>query len=580
MQAYTEQYELESTWSTRKTDEIIMNSIDGDIPQEMELKIRTAIESMGVTQTDELFVKLFSFILKEKSSKPIQAIATQLGAVAGMTDSLEAFEWGVVLVKLCKNSGLYELVQSDQDDAWYVVPNFCLSKSTKQEIDKLQYLPPMKITPLDWVDNHSGGWLYETKSILLGKKFAKHNDPLAYDVLNKLQKVQWTIDTETYLTEKDTNHNLKKKQFLRVMDEYLGKPFHFVWRYDSRGRSYSSGYHLNIQGNEYGKALISLYNKEKITNFDNMYIAIANHAGLDKLTWQERIDWTSKQQSFDDVEWDEPMLGRKAVRALGDAIAGKKSGYMMSADATSSGVQIMAVLSGCKSTAKLTNCIDPTKRYDLYTEVSTLMNAELTKPVPRAIIKACTMTHYYNSKATPKALLSEEGLEVFNRVIKGVCPGAEEVMEVINSCWDATADAHSWEMPDGHTVYVPVVSATDVTYADSELGEIPLRYYQQAPSDNYRSLAANICHSVDGYVAREMVRRCDFQLAHIHDCFLFPVDHLQDVSRTYREIMAEVAKSDLLQDILRQITNDPKLTITKYSSDLDQDILNSSYMLS
>jgi hypothetical protein len=77
-----------------------------------------------------------------------------------------------------------------------------------------------------------------------------------------------------------------------------------------------------------------------------------------------------------------------------------------------------------------------------------------------------------------------------------------------------------------------------------------------------------------------MIRRCDFQLSHIHDCFVFSPDYLQDVAGTYREIMAEIAKGNVFQDIIRQITGDTKIVVAKYSDDLDQAILNSSYMLS
>ena len=164
--------------------------------------------------------------------------------------------------------------------------------------------------------------------------------------------------------------------------------------------------------------------------------------------------------------------------------------------------------------------------------------------------------------------------------MEGLLPGAEDVMETINSCWNSDAAPHTWMMPDGHTVYVPVVEGQNVTYADPELGDIPLRYYYQTPSDNYRSLCPNLIHSIDGYVAREMIRRCDFQLSHIHDCFVFSPDHLQEVADTYRDIMAEVARSDIFQDILRQLTGDTHITVTKYSNDLDIAILNSSYMLS
>ena len=579
MNTAIEQYMLETSWSTRMTDEIVLEAIQGEFPFSMELGILEAITDLnrGTVSNKEIYIKLFSIILKDKVARPIQAIATQLGHIAGIKDSAEAFEWGILLVKECRNSGLYVL--QDIDDEWYVHPNFTLDKKTKQKLAKLQYLPPMKVMPIKWTTNHNGGWFFETKHLVLGSRFTKHDEPLAYDVINKLQSIQWEIDSITYKLEKQTNRVMNKKKFLRVINEYLGVPFHFVWRYDSRGRSYSSGYDLNLQSNEYGKSLLSLHEKELIADngIANLYIAIANHAGKGNLTWQERIDWASKQ-NYGLIDWKEPILGRKAVRALKDTKACKPSGYVMSVDATSSGLQVMAAVSGCRKTAELVNMVDPTTRRDVYTEIADLMNAQLPKPVPRKIAKQVAMTHYYNSKATPKALLKKHELSVFYEVIQGLLPGAESVMEAINECWNPEADHHTWVMPDGHTVYVPVVEAVNGTYADLELGEIPLRWYHQTNSDNYRSLCPNVIHSIDGYVAREMVRRCDFQLSHVHDCFVFNPNHLQEVTKTYREIMAEIANTDLLGDILCQITS--SMTWQTPSNNLATDILNSNYMLS
>jgi hypothetical protein len=579
MNTAIEQYALETSWSTRITDEIVLESIQGEFPFSMELGMLNVIADInrGKVSSKEIYIKFFSIILKDKIAKPIQAISTQLGHIAGIKDSAEAFEWGILLVKECKNFGLYTLQDIDGD--WYVHPNFTLDKKTKQKLAKLQYLPPMKTMPIKWTNNHNGGWFFETKHLVLGSRFTKHSEPLAYDVINKLQAIPWEIDTDTYMLEKQTNRVMNKKKFLRVIHEYLGIPFHFVWRYDSRGRSYSSGYDLNLQSNEYGKSLLSLHKKELITSQGeaNLCIAIANHAGKDKLTWQDRYDWAI-MQDLDKVVWDEPILGRKAVRALKDTQACKPSGYVMSVDATSSGIQIMAALSGCKQTAKLVNMIDSTTRYDVYTEVADLMNKQLSKPVPRKIAKQVVMTHFYNSKATPKALLSKQELGVFYDVIEGLLPGAEKVMHSINECWNPEEDSHSWVMPDGHTVYIPVIEGINGTYSDSELGDIPLRWYHQTKSDNYRSLCPNVIHSIDGYIAREMVRRCDFQLSHVHDCFVFNPNYLQAVMKTYRIIMAEIANSNVLGDIIEQITgSNPWSTAT---NGLDQDILNSSYMLS
>ena len=129
-------------------------------------------------------------------------------------------------------------------------------------------------------------------------------------------------------------------------------------------------------------------------------------------------------------------------------------------------------------------------------------------------------------------------------------------------------------------MYIPIIEGINGVYSDNELGDIPLRWYHQTKSDNFRSLCPNVIHSIDGYVAREMIRRCNFQLSHVHDCFVFNPNHFQDVTSTYRKIMAEVAKGDILQDVLQQITGNSSLVVTKFSDDLDVDIINSNYMLS
>ena len=584
MNTAIEQYALETSSSTRITDEIILEAIQGEIPFRMELNILETITDLnrGKRSNKEIYIKMFSILLKDKTAKPIQAISTQLGHIAGIEDSARAFVWGILLAKECKDVGLYTFIT--RNDEWYVHSNFQLDKNTKRKLAKLQYLPPMKTLPVPWANNHNGGWLLETKHLVLGSRFTKHDKPLAYDVINKLQSIPWELDSDTYLHERDTNRALNKKKFLRVIKEYLGIPFHFVWRYDSRGRSYSSGYDLNLQSNEYGKALLSLHKKELITEtgLPNLYIAIANHAGKDKLTWQDRYDWAVMQKfdKIDEIAWNEPILGRKAVRALKDTEDCKPTGYVMSLDATSSGIQVMAAVSGCKKTARFVNMMDPAIRYDLYTEIASLMNMQLPKPISRKIVKQVAMTHFYNSRATPKALLSKIELGVFYNIITGLLPGAEDVMDIINQCWNPNANHHTWIMPDGHTVYVPVVESTNGVYSDPELGDIPLRWLHQTKSDNFRSLCPNVIHSIDGYVAREMIRRCNFQLRHVHDCFVFNPNHFQDVTSTYRKIMAEIAKGDILQDILQQITGNSSLVVTKFSDDLDCDIVNSNYMLS
>ena len=225
-------------------------------------------------------------------------------------------------------------------------------------------------------------------------------------------------------------------------------------------------------------------------------------------------------------------------------------------------------------------------REDIYQFVADKMNIilEAINQVIRKDVKKPVMTTFYNSEANPKETFNKKQLKAFYAALDDTLPGALDVMEAINEYWDSTADVHMWTLPDGHVAKVPVTEMSDIRIEVDELDHrtFTYRYNKQQPSENYRSLVANIVHSVDGYVAREMVRRCHsmkIDLVHIHDCFVFSPDYLQVVQQTYREILAEIANSDLLSNILSEISG-TYVPVTKLSTDLAKDILNSEYMLS
>ena len=117
-------------------------------------------------------------------------------------------------------------------------------------------------------------------------------------------------------------------------------------------------------------------------------------------------------------------------------------------------------------------------------------------------------------------------------------------------------------------------------YIDPEFGKIRLEWESIGSNDDYRSLCPNVIHSIDGYIAREMIRRCNFQLVHVHDCFLFHPNHFLAVKDNYRKIMAEIAKSDLFGNILRQLTGKNSLRVNRKNNMLYTFIENSEYMLS
>ena len=326
---------------------------------------------------------------------------------------------------------------------------------------------------------------------------------------------------------------------------------------------------------------------QQFTGLEYLKIDIANAMGIDKDLWDKRLEWVDKYihelESFTEHA-DEPLLYIKAVKALRKTEAGIPSGHAMMLDATASGLQIMAALSGCKKTAAHVNMINNGKRNDIYTEITDTMNQSLPldEQVTRDSVKKPLMTHYYNKMK--QDTLTEHQQEVFYVALGNNFTGAEAVKDLINQYWGPLALSHKWFLPDGHEVIVKVTEMINTRIEVDELNHTTFMYRFEAntPSDKSTSLVPNVIHSIDAYIAREMVRRANkqgFELAHIHDAFVAHPNNMNKVRQNYIDIMAEIADSDLLADILTDLAGYKQLVV-KLSDDLAISIRSSEYMLS
>jgi hypothetical protein len=68
-----------------------------------------------------------------------------------------------------------------------------------------------------------------------------------------------------------------------------------------------------------------------------------------------------------------------------------------------------------------------------------------------------------------------------------------------------------------------------------------------------------------------------FELVCIHDAFKAHGNNMNTVRYWYKEILAELADSHLMQDIIQQIHKDTSITLTRSSETLGNDIRNSNY---
>jgi len=320
---------------------------------------------------------------------------------------------------------------------------------------------------------------------------------------------------------------------------------------------------------------------------DMLKIDIANCFGLDKVSWIDRLLWTESKKDtlshyIDDAE--NKMLYLKAIHAYQATLRGVPSGHNMFLDATASGLQIMAALSGCKKTARHVNMINTGKREDVYTEVATLMNKQVSveHKVTRDLIKKPVMTHYYNK--FNQDTLNDVQQEAFYTVLAHSFEGAEAVKDTINDYWNPNATEHVWTLPDGHVSRVKVTEMINARIEVDELDHTTFTYRFEVnrASDVSTSLVPNIIHSIDAWIARDMVRQAHkegFELAHIHDAFCAHPNHMQRVREMYKGFMADLADMSLLESILSEISG-KAVSLTKFSDDLSIDIIDSEYMLS
>lgn len=108
---------------------------------------------------------------------------------------------------------------------------------------------------------------------------------------------------------------------------------------------------------------------QNLTGKQYLAVAISNSYGMDKKTWNQRLAWVAENR--DNLkslqrQAKEPAMFFAAVQALEDAEAGKPSGFPISLDATSSGLQILSALISCRKSAEMCNVVN---RYDENGEV-------------------------------------------------------------------------------------------------------------------------------------------------------------------------------------------------------------------
>ena len=179
---------------------------------------------------------------------------------------------------------------------------------------------------------------------------------------------------------------------LNVEGTVSNGPLWFVHRVDSRGRMYPAGNALNPQGSDLARSLLRFHRGKPIGDGRGPFwlaAQVAKAFGHDKLSWDDRVQWTHNNEDMIRRIASDPLENRQewvresdklwsALAAASEWTAYLDSGRSRSfvttlpifIDGTCNGLQHYAALSGDPELAKLVNLKPGDIPHDLYKDVA------------------------------------------------------------------------------------------------------------------------------------------------------------------------------------------------------------------
>ena len=174
-----------------------------------------------------------------------------------------------------------DLMDYDSAKGMFMV-KFDISEDVQDRLDRYQYPLPMISPPNEVKDNFDT----ITGSVILnGSNYFKDKD-VCLDHLNRANAVALTLDVDVIKSregkfvqpkrnvgEDFSDFNKRKRQAnifyhtsVKVMADLMdiSEKLYLTHKFDRRGRSYASGYHVTTQGTDYNKAVLQLAKKEMI----------------------------------------------------------------------------------------------------------------------------------------------------------------------------------------------------------------------------------------------------------------------------------------------------------------------------
>lgn len=248
------------------------------------------------------------------------------------------------------------------------------------------------------------------------------------------------------------------------------------------------------------------------TDLQYVQIALANAAGFEKsipsnenkILWAEFADledWLTKAK--------EPMAYANALQAYKDALAGKPSGFIMGFDASASGFQMAAVLTGDLEAAIRTGLAKTDCRGNFYKDIQDYVGSELDLDADD--VKQAVMTAMYMSEKVPEEVFGEENMQVFYEALEKCAPRCFDLLKMVLPLHQELGKtSYTFTAPNGYVAYTPVLVTDKSTTVNMLGGSFIYETISITHDESYKGLLANICHFTDAYVSDEVGDRVNF----------------------------------------------------------------------
>jgi hypothetical protein len=232
-------------------------------------------------QIEDLLILIIASIIHTQDDQTYQQVIGSIEPYMPHEDPFDRAKTAAELIALgASDRGLYSIVTHDRDyttidvNYWEEIEDRILDSF--DWINDTCFNPPLIEKPKAVLSNRSCGYHTIQEPVILGD-FTYHDENQNLETLNTLNEIEWVLDPHILAKPEVPSKPLEDRQahenFVQMAADskfiyrlLANKPFWFAWQYDSRGRIYSHGYHVNFQAAEYKKALLNFNHFEELTS--------------------------------------------------------------------------------------------------------------------------------------------------------------------------------------------------------------------------------------------------------------------------------------------------------------------------